>query len=197
MNPKLINDIVLIDEILPDPYLFIDKVHDLVFDSHSSDRITGIRFNRNPTTHVGWQGCRSLSLSETDPVLYKQTFDEIITRLFFKYKYKIEYEILAHLHFTPSYCKFDNNAWHVDNSVILAGLIYLNPEPKPNSGTLIMRKGEQITIENKFNRLILYRASLLHRPESGYGTDVSDTRLTMPIFVKKLNLEFSTKNRIG
>jgi len=84
-----------------------------------------------------------------------------------------------------------------------SGVVYLTPGEYPDSGTTIWRelgtgrcvakKGplfvddvdgfEKImTIENKFNRLVLFRENVLHRVEPGFGDGPDNGRLTQTFF---------------
>jgi hypothetical protein len=96
-----------------------------------------------------------------------------------------------------------------------AAVIYLTPNPDPDSGTSFYRlqypngtlggnfcspphanlrealgvKGlpleawkEDIRVENKFNRILLYRANLVHSASSYFGFDQQDRRMTAVFF---------------
>lgn len=83
-----------------------------------------------------------------------------------------------------------------------SGLVYLSPDPPSGSGTTIWRdkrtgkcigtEGVNVskayesyervyTVENVYNRLVLFRENVLHRAESGFGQD-GDARLTQTFF---------------
>ena len=83
-----------------------------------------------------------------------------------------------------------------------SGLVYLSPDPPAGTGTSLWRdKGtgkcvagngvnaskdyerfERIhTVENVYNRLVLFRENVLHRAECGFGQD-KDARLTQTFF---------------
>ena len=86
-----------------------------------------------------------------------------------------------------------------------AGLIYLSPNAPELAGTSIWRhrttgrcvadygsvfeysyKNSDLEmvflVENKFNRLVLFRENVLHRAEDGFGQDKHDSRLTQTFF---------------
>ena len=74
--------------------------------------------------------------------------------------------------------------WHRDDvGYSYAGVVYLNENPYPNTGTLLEINEKVIPIENNFNRLALYKANILHRVENVFP-DENDPRLTLTIFVK-------------
>ena len=97
--------------------------------------------------------------------------------------------------------KNDERNIHQDGNPVLAGVIYLDNNPAPDTGTCFYthketgwdggtKKPDSIevligsdfkrtsVIENKFNRMIMYNANLVHSAE-GAGTD----RLTVSFFV--------------
>jgi hypothetical protein len=84
-----------------------------------------------------------------------------------------------------------------------SGLVYLSPEAPRDSGTTIWRErrtglcvaGEgakfsrnvgdfelALRVENRFNRLVLFRENVLHRSERGFGTSIGNGRLTQTFF---------------
>jgi hypothetical protein len=82
-----------------------------------------------------------------------------------------------------------------------SGVVYLSPDPPPWSGTSIWRHKDTGTciaspgvryyrdpdtldhfeLENRYNRLALFRENILHRVETGFGMGHT-TRLTQTIF---------------
>lgn len=86
-----------------------------------------------------------------------------------------------------------------------SGVVYLSPDPQPWSGTSIWRHKDTNTciasqgiryyrgpetldhfdlaflVENRYNRLLLFRENILHRVETGFGTG-DDARLTQTFF---------------
>lgn len=88
-----------------------------------------------------------------------------------------------------------------------SGVVYLSPDAPPSAGTSIWRerasglcvapKGAQfhtgpaaerfdlaLLAENRFNRLVLCRESVLHRAEHGFGDGLADARLTQTFFFR-------------
>lgn len=61
-----------------------------------------------------------------------------------------------------------------------AGVVYITPEPPPNSGTCINGHG---CIENNFNRYISYPASFVHGPNTLFGQNKEDCRMTITFFL--------------
>lgn len=60
------------------------------------------------------------------------------------------------------------------------GVIYLTPNPPKNSGTILK---DVTTIENVYNRYVMYDATELHSVESSFGKDINDARLVLTHFI--------------
>lgn len=65
-----------------------------------------------------------------------------------------------------------------------AGLLYLNPNPPRNSGTVFLLDGKKEYIDNKFNRFLLYRGDKIeHSISKSFGTgDKRNSRLVISTF---------------
>jgi hypothetical protein len=83
---------------------------------------------------------------------------------------------------------FNKNRLHRDGAE-WAGVIYLTPNPKDNSGTTLHNNNGEIihNIENKFNRFIFYRGNILHGVLDTFGNNIEDSRLTITIFGDTIN----------
>jgi hypothetical protein len=97
-------------------------------------------------------------------------------------------KLRVHFHYSLDETKneikdFNKNRLHKDGSE-WAGVIYLTPNPKKNSGTTLHNDyGEMIhNIENKFNRFIFYKGSTLHGVLDTFGDSLDNSRLTITIF---------------
>lgn len=156
----------------------------------------------NEKRNVFYNGVRSKSLKDIDPVLYKK----VLTRVFEKIidsrfsidlnRLKIQYNFKAdtYFHVMREQDKFNSSWVHKDEGSILAGLIYLNPNPRPNTGTLVHRDGddkEPVNVENEFNKMVIYNASYLHAPAGGFGTDINDSRLTLVFFINAVSFRLA------
>jgi hypothetical protein len=74
---------------------------------------------------------------------------------------------------------------HTDNETVhFAGVVYLSPEPKPNSGTSFFEdvNTKLATIDNVYNRFIFYPADIIHSPTNPFGETNEDSRLTLTFF---------------
>jgi hypothetical protein len=133
------------------------------------------------TNDTGWKGFRT------------QLFDKNILE-FIKLKL-IEVDenfknlnIRAYYHYSLDSTKnevknFKEYRLHKDPSE-WAGVIYLTPNPKENSGTTLHNDDGEIihNIENKYNRLIFYRGNILHGVLDTFGDNLENSRLTITIF---------------
>ena len=92
--------------------------------------------------------------------------------------------------FSFQLCTEKVDTWvHKDQDAQWAGVLYLTPNAPPEAGTGIFtepKPGEfelQDVVANKYNRLVLYRADLLHRSLlTGFGNSVETGRLTQVFF---------------
>jgi len=88
-----------------------------------------------------------------------------------------------------------------------SGVVYLSPNAPAWSGTSIWLSRESgkciagygatfeadvskfklaLFVENKFNRLVLFRENVLHRAERGFGSSRDDARLTQTLFFRTI-----------
>lgn len=78
--------------------------------------------------------------------------------------------------------------FHVDigmneYNTLIAGVIYLNPKPPKNTGTILNLNGKKQIIENKFNRLLLYDGrNVQHSIQRSFGKTKYDSRLVLSNF---------------
>lgn len=171
---------VVVDNILSKPEFYVEWAR--VLDYDYTKECGSLELNkRNIRSDVGWRGYRSDELSLVDNNIAsnvsKQVYIKALNAIISGY-----YVQRTYFHYSTQEIVYNENWWHRDSSVI-AGVIYLNPEPEPESGTLIRVCDEIITIDNVFNRLVLYDAKLLHRPHRCFGNAINTARLTMTIFV--------------
>lgn len=82
--------------------------------------------------------------------------------------------------------------WHKDPDCIWAGVIYLNKNPRPNTGTSVIIDGKKVDVENKFNRLVMYSPTLEHSSQGGFGTGIDDCRLTLTFFVNAFQFKIKS-----
>ena len=99
-----------------------------------------------------------------------EKFTEYWTKFSFSWTDK-NTPIQEHRDFTDNWNGFTN---------FYGGVIYLTPNPPENSGTILTGIN---TIENKYNRYVMYDATKLHSVESSFGEDINDGRLVLTHFI--------------
>lgn len=172
-------------------------------------------------------GYRTDIIKSIDPNLYSSIANKIFS-LFVDIRYfQVNYDFGIGFQWTPSVW---GKGWvHTDEGVYLAGVVYLTPNPPPDSGTLIYedvnnvgnlphplkdeayinRKNNEsklhmseiykktreehnnnykksITIENVYNRAVIYPANYFHAENNFFGKDIEDSRLVLIFFLHNL-----------
>jgi hypothetical protein len=125
----------------------------------------------------GWKGFRCLytnmvgyELSELVESKLKE-LDPKFNNLFLR----------CYLHYTVNEDMSDTK--HTDGSFDFAGVLYLTPNPPPNSGTVFYDGDKEINyVENVYNRLTIYPATIPHRIKESFGDDITNGRLTYTVF---------------
>jgi hypothetical protein len=146
-----------------------------------------LKSNKN----TGWKGYRSELLDESIK-------NYIIENLIKINPTFINVEFIFYFHYSLDNTKQElNDFWlqrfHKDDED-WAGVIYLNEIPKMESGTILFDENNKnpTTIENVYNRLILYKGNLLHGVEDTFGNNIEDGRMTLTIFGHKKNKKNKT-----
>ena len=93
-----------------------------------------------------------------------------------------------YFHYLSSSDVYSKNWLHKDSGKLLSGVVYLDENPNVHSGTIVFRGDEKIAVSNEFNKLVMYRSDYTHTPESGYGHNQNDGRLTLTFFIKQLQV---------
>ena len=92
---------------------------------------------------------------------------------------------------------------HLWNSPNVVGLVYLHPDPPPNTGTRLFKRKEGDvevdawhdsplrddydvlhTFENEYNKLVMYDPMVHHDSLDCFGTDIHDSRLFIVFFMR-------------
>ena len=140
------------------------------------------------TYNVGWKGYRTDELREFNNDMLEFSCQKIRNELMKLYQFEIDKEEgNFYFHTTLNNTKttledFDLNKFHTDNSRY-AGIIYLNPNPPPKTGTTIVIDDQDNHIENKFNRFVTYPSYYTHAPTDLFGDDMETSRLTLVFFI--------------
>jgi hypothetical protein len=75
---------------------------------------------------------------------------------------------------------------HTDGIFDYAGVLYLTPNPPPNSGTAFYNDdNEEIDyVENVYNRLTIYPSNIRHSIKESFGDSLTNGRLVYTVFLK-------------
>ena len=137
---------------------------------------------------VGWRGYRTDELRELKNDMLEVSCQKIRDELMRLYQFEIDKEegnFYFHIALTNTKTTledFDLSKFHTDNSRY-AGIVYLNPNPPPKTGTTIIINNKNNDIENKFNRLVAYPSSFVHAPSDLFGNTMETGRLTLSFFI--------------
>ena len=145
-------------------------------------------------------GLRSDALNEIDEELYHNINNQIFTKCIEKHYPKEFNKIVYGFGFQTStffHILYENDQltpkwWHKDSNCIWAGVIYLNKNPSPNSGTLVNRNNKEIVVENSYNKLVIYSPTYEHTSQGGFGTNIDDGRLTLTFFVNAFQFKIKS-----
>ena len=79
-----------------------------------------------------------------------------------------------------------SNTVHTDGIFDYAGVLYLTPNPPPNSGTAFYNDdNEEIDyVENVYNRLTIYPSNIRHSIKESFGDNLTNGRLVYTVFLK-------------
>lgn len=193
------------------------------------DSVREFALAQNYTLSPGhYPGFRSQRLDIVDQ-LFEQKFTEKAFSLFFDFEvHEVTWSVESSFQVIPA--SFEEGWVHDDRSPDgwnVAGLIYLHPDPAPNSGTSICSPKKNVdfsaldltkfteikrkfyrdepvdidvyrqyrntlnsmftptaTVENVYNRLMMYSANELHKANNFFGNTVKDSRLTLLFYAR-------------
>ena len=183
----MFKDYVVIDDFLDDPEELITLSKEIDYFSRQQGMLDGIKLKRNKLNYkTFWQGFRSSAFQEIDFNLHKKYFKKIFEKVV-TFNCKYTYQGNCFLHYLPEQCQYSDSWKHKDTS-LFAGVVYLNKQPEDNSGTVLQFDSGDVVIENKFNRLVVYRSNIMHYAQGSFGNSVDSSRLTMTFFIDSLNL---------
>ena len=137
-------------------------------------------------------------------------FDQLITRLTEALELSLDDDIYIEAYF--QYCtREDGDSWvHRDLDDFdktHVGVIYLTPDPPPQSGTIIYQPPAELAhiddlnpdtdypvdpaaydvkqvVDNRFNRLVVYKPTDFHKSDNYFGDSLQDGRLFIVFFMR-------------
>lgn len=136
-------------------------------------------------------GLRTASLQKLNTNLYHRINSQIFTKCTEqiypessnKITYGFGFETSAYFHILTKNDRMKPEWWHKDKDCIWAGVVYLNKNPEPSSGTNLILNHSGVTVKNEFNKLVMYSPTYEHASQGGFGSGIDDGRLTLTFFV--------------
>ena len=185
----MIQDIIVVDNIFKDPDSVVNFAKTLQYFTQEE----------HPAEKSYWSGIRSRSISLIDKKIWKDLTGDVIfkslahTMGFNKtFTVDVSWDVAMFFHQLREEDKYQDSWYHIDPKLVYAGVVYLDKNPKPNSGTLIIKDDKtKVEIDNVFNRLVLYRSDYYHSALGGYGKTIDDSRLTLTLFFKEIQFSLT------
>lgn len=168
---------IVIDNFLPYP----DLVRAWALQQEFLDCEQVTKISGNPNT---WPGLRTKQVSELD-INYANNVLSRVANLGVNI-FGVPQNLIVKSAFQLTR-EQDGNSWiHVDNDVMVAGLLYLTPNAPVDAGTTIYDNSEKPVdvVGNVYNRLVLYSANKYHKSTRYFGNDLNTGRLTQVFFIK-------------
>ena len=128
----------------------------------------------------GWKGFRCLYTNMVGDEVYELVRDKLIE---LDPKFNNVF-LRCYFHYTLNEDMSDTI--HTDGVFDYAGVLYLTPNPPSNSGTVFYNDdNEQINyVENVYNRLTIYPATIPHSIKESFGDNITNGRLVYTIFLR-------------
>ena len=123
------------------------------------DKIVEFANNQDyfPTSDGAWPGCRTEQISVLAPELYADIGSRI-NSIFFPTcvdNYAIEMRFQKISPFHENQYDRKNRGWiHRDRNVYYGGIIYLNKNPEPNTGTNLYQEKKGYSVANPHNEMV-------------------------------------------
>ena len=185
----MLKDYIVIDNILENPEELVNLSNMTSYYSKEDEIIPGMTLNTSNNTPTGnWVGYRTDSLHNINQELFQNVLNQVFFKVFETEKFN--YTGNAHLHRTTKHINSSYGMWHTDSDYVMAGVIYLNKEAPESGGTLLNYQSNTINVVPKFNRLLLYKANVLHSPNEFFGDSMKDSRLTLTMFIEQFSLQY-------
>jgi hypothetical protein len=157
-----------------------------------AERVQFYDMDKHPReVQAAWKGQRTVSLFNDHNEFITDQISQILVNTMTDYKdcanrFDINWQGDAYFHKLRAKDKLDTSDIHIDRHFVYAAVLYLTKDAPEDAGTIIWKNDTAHRIENKFNRLVLYRADYLHSPMASF-----DTRLTMVMFFRMMNVNIN------
>lgn len=190
----LINNYAVIDNIFDQPQKVLSYAKKCSYRSNlvKKKNLPGLLASNNQIYEDSmWRGYRSYNLGELNDEDCKIIINELFYKLF-GFEKNVGFNIIydAFFHYSTKDILYDQNWWHTDESY-LSGVVYLNKNASINTGTILKIDNKDVEIQNVFNRCLIYKANILHRPSKCFGDSADNARLTLTFFIKQLNMYYA------
>lgn len=179
-----------IDNAFEDPFNVREKLLQLPYYTKENFAFPGLNIvNDNGIPKGDWRGFRTQNMFLTMPKRSKTMMDNLLVKIFGNFKFDYYGQTYGHIA-TEKMTKEipTEKRWHKDQFEQFAGVIYLNENPSPNSGTYLFLNDGVIQVENIFNRLVIYRSEIVHRPGEFFGNEARNSRLTFTFFLRHFKI---------
>ncbi len=144
-----------------------------------------------------WVGYRSRDVQAIDMNIHDLIIGQLLDKIISGFSVqKIEFEVESYFHILTSEFTPTEKWFHQDSNCFFAGVLYLAENPPPNSGTTLHINGAKVSVENKFNRLVIYNSNLNHGVEGCFGDSIENARCTYVFFFKDISF-YSTIPNLG
>jgi hypothetical protein len=158
---------IIIDNFLPNP----DQIREDALE---------LTYTKAEPGSPGWRGFRCLYTSMVGDVL-----TELVREKLIGLDSKFDNPFLrCYFHYTLNEDMSDTI--HTDGVFDFAGVLYLTPNPPPNSGTAFYNhNNEEVDyVENVYNRLTIYPSNIRHSIKESFGDNITNGRLVYTVFFK-------------
>lgn len=181
----MLKDYIIVENAFSEPLFVRDFLLNQHFYTHESFSVPGINIRNDHLIPKGsWRGFRTQNLTFIDDNKTKKLTSEIFDKAF--ENCSIVYECTSYGHICPEQLVVsEQQKWHRDPQ-LFAGIVYLNESTTSESGTFLNVNGNNIYVENKFNRMLIYRGELFHRVGNFFGNCGTNSRLTFTFFISKI-----------
>ena len=148
-----------------------------------------LSYTKSTPNTMGWKGYRCLYTNEVGVELSNIIMNKLIdTNPLFK-----DSSLRCYFHYTLKEDGLNKQNIHKDFDVDYAGVLYLTPNPSPNSGTSFYDdlSNETDYVENIYNRFVFYPSNEWHSLKDSFGDNINNGRLTFTVFctLKKKEIE--------
>jgi len=166
-------------------------IDDIIITDNALDDIEYIRkcalslnYTKSDENTNGWRGYRCLEKNDLADMVMNSILNKL-PDLFKNMDYKY------YFHYTLKDTNISNKI-HKDFNSDYAGVLYMSLNPSPNSGTLLYDDRANVisSLDNIYNRLVIYPAHIWHSLDNSFGNDINNGRLTFTMFYsfKKKNI---------